>query len=89
MQNQYNKARTDVENKRRQMIGAMLGQNKQLDAAFTQKKGDNIQKYLNEFRENRANEIARRNQYKLKAMESNASGNYRSDLYQEFVQLGE
>ena len=87
-QDQYNKARTDVENKRRQMIGAMLGQNKQLDAAFTQKMGDNIQRYLNEFRENRANEIARRNQYKLKAMESNASGNYRSDLYHEFVQLG-
>ena len=87
-QDQYNKSRTDVENKRRQMIGAMLGQNKQLDAAFTQKMGDNIQRYLNEFRENRANEIARRNQYKLKAMESNASGNYRSDLYHEFVQLG-
>lgn len=87
-QDQYNKPRTDVENKRRQMIGAMLGQNKQLGAAFTQKMGDNIQRYLNEFRENRANEIARRNQYKLKAMESNASGNYRSDLYHEFVQLG-
>lgn len=87
-QDQYNKSRTDVENKRRQMIGAMLGQNKQLDAAFTQKMGDNIQRYLNEFRENRANEIARRNQYKLKAMESNASGNYISDLYHEFVQLG-
>ena len=88
MQNQYNKARTDVENKRRQMIGAMLGQNKQLDAAFTQKMGDNIQKFLNEFRENRANEIVRRNQYKLKAMESNASGNYKSDLFYEFTQLG-
>lgn len=87
-QDQYNKARTDVENKHRQMIGAMLGQNKQLDAAFTQKMGDNIQRYLNEFRENRANEIARRNQYKLKAMESNASGNYKSDLFHEFTQLG-
>lgn len=83
-----NKSRTEVENKRRQMIGTMLGQNKQLDAAFTQKMGDNIQRYLNEFRENRANEITRRNQYKLKAMESNASGNYRSDLHHEFVQLG-
>lgn len=89
MQNQYNKARTDVENKRRQMIGAMLGQNKQFDAEATQKIGDNIQKYLNEFRENRANEITRRNQYKLKAMESNAAGHYRSDLYHEFTQLGE
>lgn len=88
MQNQYNKTRTDVENKRRQMIGAMLGQNKQLDAAATQKIGDNIQTYLNEFRENRANEITRRNQYKLKAMESNAAGYYRSDLYHEFTQLG-
>lgn len=88
MQNQYNKARTDVENKRRQMIGVMLGQNKQLDAAFTQKKGDNIQRYLNEFRENRANEITRRNQYKLNAMKSDAAANYRSDLYHEFAQLG-
>lgn len=87
-QDKYNKMRTDVENKSRQMIGAMIGQNKQFDAAATQKIGDNIQKYLNEFRENRANEITRRNQYKLKAMESNAAGHYKSDLYHEFEQLG-
>lgn len=87
-QQQYTKERSTVDNATRQAIGNMEYQKAQINANITKQVGENLQKHINEFRESRDKEITRRNYYKLKALEANASGIYKSNLYKEFINLG-
>lgn len=87
-QQQYTKERSTVDNAARQAIGNMKYQKAQINANITKQIGENLQKHINEFRESRDKEITRRNYYKLKALEANASGIYKTNLYKEFINLG-